>query len=125
MNIWHMASGIVSLLCAIALSLVILHPRIHEGIVIKTGLITMVISCLVTFALTMADSTDWGAYWRASFWLRAGLLLTCAGLVMKARTVAPRRQCVDEMLTRSWMRRMTEPVNDLAHLFSDQREKTK
>lgn len=125
MNTWHMASGIASLLCAAALSLVVLHPRIHEGVVIKAGLITMVISCLVTFALTATDSIDWGAYWRASFWLRAGLLMTCVGLVMKARTVAPRKPCPNEMMTRSWMRRMTEPVNDLAHLFADQREKTK
>lgn len=123
MSNWHMASGLISLLCALALSVVVLHPKIHEGVIIKAGLIGIIIPCLVTFALTFSASQEMEAYWRAAFWMKAGLLAVCVGIVLKANK--HRKRVPHEEMSRRWMRRMTEPVNDLAHFFNDEREKIK
>lgn len=120
---WLMASGIVSLLLALALSVIVLHPKIHEGVLIKAGLIAIIIPCLVTFSLAVTDSRDWDAYWRAAFWMRAGLLAVCVGIIWKAQKIRIRAN--DETRSRYWMRRMTDPVDDLAHFFNDTRDKVK
>jgi len=124
MSTWHFASGVVSLLSALALCLIVLNRGIHEGVIIKVGLIGMIISLLVTFALTFNESREWEAYWRASFVTRCSILVVCIGLVVRARKYVERLQtkidtpCGHESMTRAIMRRITEPVHDLAHLFN-------
>lgn len=124
MSSWHFASGIVSLFAALALCVIVLNRRIHEGLIIKIGLIGMIVSLLVTFALTLAESRDWEAYWRASFVTRCGVLVVCAGLIVRARVYVNRlREAIDIPcdrqlgITRSILRRITEPAHDLAMLF--------
>ncbi|MDP3625007.1 MAG: hypothetical protein Q8S12_00305 [Hydrogenophaga sp.] len=125
MSTWHFASGIVSLFAALALCLIVLNQRINEGVIIKVGLIGMIISLLVTFALTVAESRDWEAYWRASFVTRCSVLVVCIGLIVRARSYVNRlREAIDipcdfhEGMTRSILRRITEPAHDLAMLFN-------
>lgn len=125
MSYWQMANAIVSLFTAGVLTVVVLHPRIHEGLPIKAGLMVVVISLLAMAGLTVAQSVNWDAYWRAGFVMRAGLALVCLGVLYRARESAksaPPPYDAQAALTRSWMRRITEPVNDLAHLFADEPE---
>jgi hypothetical protein len=120
---WQIANAVVSLFAAAVLTVVILHPRIHEGLGIKAGLMVVVVSLLATAGLTLAQSVNWEAYWRAGFTMRAGMALVCLGILYRARVAAkasPPPYDAQAAMTRSWMRRITEPVNDLAHLFADE-----
>lgn len=87
MDFWHLANGYVSLVCAVVLTAAILHPKLHEGLVIKTGLIAMAISLGATAWLTLGEVEDWQALWRAGFILRAGLLCTIVGCLLRLRAV--------------------------------------
>lgn len=125
MSYWQMANAIVSLFAAGVLTIVILHPRIHEGLPIKAGLMVVVIGLLATAGLTVTESTAWDAYWRAGFAMRAGLAVICLGVLYRARASAkstPPPYDAQVALTRTWLRRISEPVNDLAHLFADEPE---
>lgn len=112
MGTWHVANGIVSLLSAAFLSWVVLHRSIHEGVVVKIGLLLMIFSLLATATLTLENSTDWTAYWRAALWLRIGICVTCVGVVLRltgSPLGAPKRRMSD------WLRyhaRDKEPRHD-------------
>lgn len=97
MDSWHLASGLISLVAAFAFSWAVLHPGINEGLVVKVGMILMIFSLLVTAWLTLTQSQDWTAYWRAAFWLRLGLLVTTLGMVARLLgwTRHPRRRLSD------------------------------
>lgn len=83
MDFWHTANGYVSLVGTVLLTAIVLHPRIHEGLVIKTGLIAMIISMGATAWLTLADVEDWQALWHAGFVLRAGLVCAIIGIILR------------------------------------------
>lgn len=125
MSSWHFASGIVSLIAALALCLVVLNPRINEGVIIKVGLIGMIMSLLTTFALTVTDNIVWESYWRSSFVLRSSILVVCFGLVVRARKYVKKLEdAIDipcnphESWARATLRKITEPATDLAHFFN-------
>lgn len=126
MDPWHIASGGACILAAVVLSIIVLHPGIKEGLLVKAGLVAMVLSLAATAALTFTGSTDWPGYWRAAFSLRMGLAVTCAGILLKAHRIgrASRRAsgfCHDRA-TRRWLYQITEPARDMAHLFRDERD---
>jgi hypothetical protein len=85
MHYWHIANGIVSGIGAFVLALVVMHPRIEEGLIVKVGLVVMVFSLFATAYLSLVESENWVAYWRAAFWLRAGLLITAAGVLTRSQ----------------------------------------
>ena len=125
MSMWHFASGVVSLFSALALCLIVLNSSIREGVIIKAGLIGLIFSLLITFALTMGESRDWEAYWRASFVTRASLLVVCFGLMVRARSYANRLRddidipCDAQLsMTRRILQRITDPAHDLAMLLN-------
>lgn len=127
MSEWHFASGVVSLFAALVLCLIVLDHRINEGVIIKFGLVGMIFSLLTTFALTINESASGEAYWRASFVLRASVLLVCVGLIARARAYARRlRDAIDipcdadpnEGATRAILRTIAEPARDLAALLN-------
>lgn len=98
MDEWHTASGIVSLIGAAFLSWLVLYPKIQEGVIVKTGLVMMIVSLLVTAALTFDGSTEWTAYWRAGLYLRLGLCITCVGVIIRVTgfcSVRPKRRMSD------------------------------
>lgn len=98
MDEWHTASGLVSLACAAFLSWLVIYPKIHEGVIVKTGLVMMIVSLLVTAALTLGHSTEWAAYWRAGFYLRLGLCITCLGVIVRVTgwcSTRPKRRMSD------------------------------
>lgn len=124
MNTWQYASGVMALFAALGLCVVVLHRGIHEGPIIKAGLIGLIFSLLITFALTVNETMILDYYWRATFLTKTSLFVTCLGLFLRARGYADRlREDVDipvsdEGLTRRIMRRITEPADDLAKLLS-------
>ena len=130
MTFLHLANAAACVVAALVLSLIVLHPRIKEGLVVKAGLIAMILSLCATAALVFSGSVNWAGYWRAGFTLRAGLALACIGVLIKARHLGRsggRRTLAakfgqDHRLTTYWLNRIAEPVHDLAHLFRDERQ---
>lgn len=124
MNTWQYASGVMALFAALGLCVIVLHRGIHEGFLIKTGLIGLIFSLLITFALTVNETMILDYYWRATFLTKTSLFVTCLGLFVRARSYAKRERCEvdiplgDEGLTRRIMRRITEPADDLAKLLN-------
>lgn len=100
MDTWHLANGVVSLMVALVLAGLVLHPDVHEGLLTKAGLIIMVFSLMATAMLTFTGSVDWGAYWRAAFWLRVGLFAALIGALSRILGVfgGPRRR-IDDWFT--------------------------
>jgi hypothetical protein len=99
MDALHVANGVMSLLCAVMLAWIILHPNIHEGVLVKVGMNLMMFSLLVTAYYTLGDHYEpWHHLWRAGFTLRLGLFIVVCGLVVKAYQ-APMRK---------WGRRMSD-----------------
>lgn len=129
MDPWHIASGVVCIIAGLVLSAIVLHPRINEGLIVKAGLIAMILSLFATAALTFSGSIDWPGYWRAAFTLRAGLAVACVGILWRASVISRAKKKTatsnHESLTKAWLYRITEPVNDMAHLFQDERETEK
>lgn len=124
MNTWQYASGIMALFAALGLCVIVLHSKIKEGALIKAGLIGLIFSLLITFALTVNETMILDYYWRATFLTKSSLCLVCLGLFVRARGYAKRTQTEvdiplsDEGLTQRIMRRITEPADDLAKLLS-------
>ena len=80
METLHVANGLASLVGAIALSWVVLHPKIHEGIMVKAGLVMMILSLASTATLTLTGTENWDGLWRAGFALRLGLCIVVFGV---------------------------------------------
>ena len=124
MNTWQYASGVMALFAALGLCVIVLHRGIHEGFLIKAGLIGLIFSLLITFALTVNETMILDYYWRATFLTKSSLFVTCLGLFVRARGYVKRTEpCVDikvghEGLTRRIMRRIVEPADDLAKMLS-------
>lgn len=108
-----------SILCACALSVIVFRTDIKEGPVLKVGLVGMIFSNLITAMLIFEGSQNLDAYALTSVVSRVGILLICVGLIGRAVNYAKRtKYTVDpEQRTRSILRGIIEPVNDVAHLF--------
>jgi hypothetical protein len=129
MDFWHAANGIVCILAAVTLSVIVLHPRIHEGLVVKSGLILMIMSLAATAMLTLTESTQLSGYIRASFTLRLGLAIACIGILIKAHAARKdAKACgidIHRQMTNRWLHQITEPAKDLAYLFQEEQSKKK
>lgn len=106
-------------LVAGALSVIVFRTDIKEGPVLKIGLVGMIFSNLITAMLIFEGSQNFDAYALTGVVSRIGILLICVGLIGRAVDYAKRTKCtVDpEQRTRSILRGIIEPVNDVAHLF--------
>lgn len=88
-------NGLASLGAAALLSLIVLHPRIHEGPVIKLGLIAMIFGCFGSFAAAAFAHVDaWHAHWHAGILIRAGLCITAVGVILRLGVGA---HCIDRL----------------------------
>lgn len=122
MNTWQYASGIMALFAALGLCVIVLHSKIKEGALIKVGLIGLIFSLLITFALTVNETMILDYYWRATLLTKTSIFVVCLGLFSRARTYVKRTEVDIEIghegLTRRIMRRITEPADDLAKLLN-------
>ena len=89
---WEHLHGSIALLCALALSWVALHPAIDEGVISKVGLLVMIFALLATAALSFTDPDNGVMLWRASFTTNIGLLIACAGTLIRAQREAVSRR---------------------------------
>lgn len=114
-----MASAIVSLIGALLLTFVVLHPRINEGLTIKTGLILMIFSLLTTFALVAVEqSRSPEAFLAAAFILRLGVVITAVGILMWAhRRAKIHRAITGKQRTNAKMNPLAWMAEDLAEAF--------
>ena len=129
---WMIGVGVLSLFSVAVLSVIVLHPEIKEGLLIKASLITIIFSLLITSALIFSEGeTASIAYWRAGFVLRMGLGLLCVGIIHRANVLGRKRRKAesDERFhnrTKSLLMMMQDQVDDLAFMFRhDHEEKAK
>lgn len=78
-------NGVFSLLAALGLSFVVLHPSIREGLAIKGGMIVMVISLIASAAVAFGDPPSVKAAFNAGLALRVGIVIVCLGYAIKYR----------------------------------------
>lgn len=77
-------TGMISLLCAALISIVVLSSRIHEGLVIKSGLIMMALALLALGVIDLKGfDTRHGAQ-NAVLLLRVGMLVALLGYGWRA-----------------------------------------
>lgn len=72
-------SGVTSLLCAALSTWMVLNPRVHEGFVIKTGLVLMATGLMASGVITLKGFDTLHGLWNASLLLRFGLLVVLLG----------------------------------------------
>lgn len=77
-------STLTSLLTALGLTFVVLHPSIHEGLWIKAGFIGMILSLMGSAWIT-ANEAPIEAAFNAGLGLRVGILVACIGYAIKYR----------------------------------------
>ena len=77
-------NGFMSVLAALGLTFVVMQPRIHEGLVIKAGLILMILSLGASAAWSFNDLPMSTAF-NAGLGLRCGIVVVCAGYALKYR----------------------------------------
>ena len=77
-------NSILSLLAAVGLGYVVLHPRIYEGTMIKFGLILMIISLIASAASPISDNPLSTAT-NAGMSLRLGIVIVGLGYFLKYR----------------------------------------
>lgn len=82
---WQLINGVVSSACALVLTRVVLSPEIHEGIVIKTGMIAMIFSLFGTAVHMFTKSEDFEALVRAFITLVSGIGLVLFGGFLRSR----------------------------------------
>lgn len=85
MDAYFVASGVVSFLCAVVLTVIVLHRKVHEGVVVKLGLVMMIFSLVASTVHVLTWTQSWMALWTAGFTLRLGLLTVCAGMILRRR----------------------------------------
>lgn len=78
-------NGLFSLLAALGLSFVVLHPSIHEGLAIKGGMIVMILSLIASATVAFSDPPSIRAAFNAGLSLRLGILIVCIGYAVKYR----------------------------------------
>lgn len=83
METLQFASGVVSLCGAILLGFIILNPHIHEGGIIKVGLVMMAMALWVTAVHALGRTDNWYALWAAGFTLRLGMLVVGLGVIFR------------------------------------------
>ena len=75
----QLLSGITSLVCAALISVVVLGRRVHEGPVIKFGLILMTVGLLGSGVISLKGFDTMQGLWNSSLLLRSGLLIALVG----------------------------------------------
>lgn len=78
-------NGVLSLLGALGLAFVVLHPTIHEGLAIKGGMIVMILSLLGSASVAFSDTPSITTAANAGLSLRIGILIVCIGYAFKYR----------------------------------------
>jgi len=78
-------NGFFSILAALGLSFVVLHPSIHEGLWIKGGMIVMIFSLLASAVVAFSDAPSFATAFNAGLSLRGGILIVCIGYAIKYR----------------------------------------
>lgn len=86
---WQTFNGLVSIASAIALTRVVLNPCIDEGLIVKSGLITMIFSLLGTAYHVFSKSEDSEALVRTGAALAAGIFFVVFGVFIRSKTGRP------------------------------------
>jgi len=82
---WQLINGVISSAAALALTKVVLDPDVHEGIIIKSGMVTMIFSLFGTAVHMFSKSEDFEALVRAFVSLVSGIGLVLFGGFLRSR----------------------------------------
>jgi hypothetical protein len=112
----------VSIFTAVIISIIVLHPDIKEGIIVKASLIVCIFSLFATAAIVFTNASS-DALWKAGTLLRFGLAGVCVGILYRARILGKIRRKIEKEIdgrrrTRTIMNLIAEPVHDIAFLFT-------
>ena len=119
MNELQFLNAAFSILCAVALSVIVFRTDIKEGPILKVGLVSMIFSHIITAMLIFEGSKNLEAYSLTGLVNRIGVLLICIGVITRAISYAKRnRECITpQQRTRQILRGITEPMDDVAYFF--------
>ena len=78
-------NGVFSLFASLGLSFVVLHPTIHEGLIIKIGMVVMIISLCASASVAFDPTPSLTTAFNAGLSLRVGILIVCVGYAFKYR----------------------------------------
>lgn len=81
---WASLNIFFSLWAALALSFVVLHPSIREGLLIKAGFIVMILSLVASAGVSISAAPIHAAF-NAGLALRIGIVVACFGYAFKYR----------------------------------------
>lgn len=120
-----MIGATVSIFTALVMSVIVLHSDIHEGLIVKASLIVCIFSLLATAGLILSHDYNREALWRAGTMLRIGLAGVCVGILYRAHILGHIRRKQEKETehryrTRSIINMITEPVHDIAFLFTSE-----
>ena len=114
----------VSIFTAFVMAVIVLHPEIHEGVIVKGSLIVCIFSLLATAAIVLkGPQYSQEALLRAGTMLRIGLAGVCAGILYRAHVLGQIRrkiekECEQRYRTRTILNIIIEPVHNIAFLFT-------
>lgn len=83
---WQLINGVISSAAALALTKVVLDPDVHEGIMIKSGMVAMIFSLLSTGYHMLTKSEDTEAIIRAGAALATGIFFVIFGFFVNTKT---------------------------------------
>lgn len=86
---WFTFNGLMSSIVGLILARIVLSPGIEEGLIIKSGLITMIFSLLSTAVHMFTKSEDVEALVRSGTALVTGIGLVIVGVFVKNRSGHP------------------------------------
>lgn len=124
----QLLNGVASLLCAVVLSAAVLSDRVKDGVIIKTGLIAMIGSFVITAMLTLENSRDWDAYALANLINRVGLVVVGLGVWLRIHVFMHREKKSSDAhshRTNQILGGISSPASDLMDLFVEPKEKEK
>jgi hypothetical protein len=101
MDINATLSAGLALVAATALGWVVLSPRIHEGLIIKSGLITLITGLLAYAGLTLSGIETWSGLGKAAVLQHAGMCVAIAGYALRKASGKRCRRASDWLASRS------------------------
>lgn len=95
MELLYWTNGVVSLITAFALTWFVLSPRIHEGALVKSGLVFITLGMLASAAHTFDNTDGWYAMWATGLSIRFGILLVVLGMLWRRKRCGSWRGATD------------------------------
>lgn len=85
MEAMQLISGVLSLVTAGTLTWFVLSPHIHEGALMKLGLVIVVLALFASASHELMNTDHWYTLWATNIALRTGILFVVLGLLWRRK----------------------------------------